>query len=157
MRYLQLTLDKTPGKRFGIRKCYQSLADISNAGLLEDKEVFKADISDTYTINDALRDAREKIKGQSYPAVLAMEYENNPDGTQPVGHCVAMMPDGKYIDVKERRFWKPTLDVGISRIHVVNVKKISIVDWQRNCGLHKCQHDCIVYSNECLSDLNEIN
>jgi hypothetical protein len=88
----------------------------------------------------------------SYPAVLAIEYEKNPDGTQPVGHSVAMMPDGKYIDVQERRYWQPTPNSRISHIHVVNVKKSEITEWQRNCGLQNCKDECIVGSTECSND-----
>ena len=144
MRYMQCTLDKVSEAPFEVGKCLLALTDFSKAGILEDKEVFNAKIHSECTIDEALDEAKEKIKHQIYPAVLAMEYAKSPDGTQPVGHCVAMMPDGKCIDVKERQYWELTPDSLISEIHVVNVKESNTVEWQRNCGLHKCQHHSIV-------------
>ena len=139
MRHLQSTLNKIPGERLELDECYRSLTNFHDTGLLEDKEkVFTADITEQYTINDALRDARKKLKNQIYPSVLAIEYKESHDGTEQVGHCVAMMPNGNYIDVNEKQYWRPTLDCPISKIHVVKVEESSVVKWQRNCGLHKC-------------------
>ena len=146
MRYMQCILDKEEGKGKMSEKgkCLLALTDFSKSGLLEDKEVFTAKIPSEYTVDEALREAGTKMRDRTYPAVLAMEYEKNSDGTQPHGHCLAIMPSGEYIDVKERRYWKLTPDSRVSEIHVVNVKESNIVEWQRNCGLHNCQNDCIV-------------
>lgn len=144
MRYIQRTLDKTSGAPFEEGKCSLALTDFSKTGLLEDKEVFTAKIPNEYTIDEALCKARTEMRDRTYPAVLAMEFEKNSDGTQPIGHCVAIMPSGDYIDVKERQYWKLTSDSRIGKIHVVKVKENNIVEWQRNCGLHKCQHYPIV-------------
>ena len=140
--YLQCTLCKKPGAKCEVGNCSYSLNDFYEAGLIE--EVFNTPITDTCTIDDALCKARKELKGQSHPAVLSMEYQNNTDGTKPVGHSVAIMPDGKYIDAKERRYWKPTLDNRIMAIHVLNVKKSNIAELQHYCGLQKCSTECLM-------------
>ena len=104
IRHLQSNLDKTPCERLELKECYRSLTNFYYAGLLENKEkVSTLDITKQYTINDSLRDAREKLKGQIYPAVLSIEYRESHDGTELVGHCVAMMPNGSYIDAKKKQ------------------------------------------------------
>ena len=140
---VQCTLSKIPEAIFEVGKCSLSLDDFSKVGLLEAESVFDVAITDEYTINDALRDAREKINRQADSAVLAMEHKMEPSGSQPVGHSVAIMPSGNCIDVQNRRYWKPKPDSRISRIHVVNVKKSDLAEWQRKCGLQKCKDECI--------------
>ncbi len=140
---VQCTLNKIPEAIFEVGKCSLSLDDFSKVGLLEAKSVFDVAITDEYTIDDALRDAREKINRQADPAVLAMERKMEANGSQPVGHSVAMMPSGKCIDVQYRQYWKPKPDNRISHIHVVNVKKNDLAEWRRKCGLQKCEDECI--------------
>ena len=151
--YLQCSLsNKHPGAKFKVGKCSSSLVDFYEAGLIESQEPDGKTITGECTIDDALRDARKELKGQSDPALLAMQYEKNPDGTKPVGHSVAMMPDGKYIDVKEMRYWQPTPDSRISHIYVINVKRSELAKWQRNCGKQNCAYECIVCSVQSSND-----
>ena len=143
-KFVQSTLGKMSEAIFEGKKCSSSLDDFCQVGLLEDESVFDEAITDEYTIDDALRDAREKIKR---PAVLAMERQKGPNGSQPVGHSVAIMPSGKCIDVQNKRYWKPKPDSRISHIHVVNVKESALAEWRRKCGLQKCEDECITYTS----------
>ena len=125
------------------------LTEFSKVGLID--EVFaRSTITDEYKIGDALRDAKERIQGQSHPAALTIDYEKGSDGRKPIGHCVAIMPDAKFIDVKERKCWEANSDSRISYICVVNVKESEVMEWQRKCVLQKCEAECIVCSSECL-------
>ena len=115
--------------------CTSSLDYFVNIGVLENKEIFSAEITEAYKIEMALKDVHEKMKDQSRPAVLALEYKE-----EEVGHCVAIMPDGStVIDVQNEQYWNSQPDKPISCIHVVNVKENAPEDWLERCGLHKCQ------------------
>ena len=118
-----------------IGNCSSSLDYFVGLGVLEEKEIFSAEINGNYTIESALNDVCEKIKDQSRPVLLALEYKNDE-----LGHCVAIMPDnGKVIDVQNKRYWNAESDKPISRVHAVNVKENAPKDWIEKCGLHKCE------------------
>ena len=118
-----------------IGNCSSSLDYFVDLGVLEEKEILFSKLTEDYTIESALTDAREKIKHQSRPVLLALEYKSDK-----LGHCVAIMPDnGKVIDVQNERYWNPEDDKPISRVHVVNVKENAPEDWMEKCGLHKCE------------------
>jgi hypothetical protein len=115
--------------------CTSSLDYFVNIGVLENKEIFSAEITEAYKIEMALKDVHEKMKDQSRPAVLALEYKE-----EEVGHCVAIMPDGStVIDVENKRYYNPLLDEPISKIHVVNVKENPPEDWIEKFGRDKCK------------------
>ena len=125
-----------------IGNCRSSLDYFVGLGVLEEKEIFSAEITEDYTTESALKDAREKIKDQSRPVLLALEFKNDE-----LGHCVAIMPDsGKVIDVQNKRYWNPEPDKPISHVYVVNVKENAPKDWIEKCGLHKCE-DVSIPSN----------
>ena len=120
-----------------IENCSSSLDYFTSLGVLEKKEIFTAEITKEYLIENALKDAREKIKDHPRPVLLALEYKN-----ENVGHCVAMMPDSfAIIDVQNKRYWKPQEDKPISKMHVVDVKENAPKDWIEKCGLHNCEDE----------------
>ena len=141
-RFMIYLRSKIPRATPEVGKCSMFLTDCSEAGLLEEKDVFNKAITGACTINNALGEVRRELKDQTDPAVLAIEYKKRPDGKQAVGHCVARMPDNKYIDVTERQYWTPTPD--ISHIHVVNVNKSNFSDWKHHCEIRICEDECTV-------------
>ncbi|CAB3980494.1 Hypothetical predicted protein [Paramuricea clavata] len=123
-----------------VGKCSLSLTEFLKVGLID--EMFARSITDEYKIGDALREAKERIQGQLHPAAFMIEYEEGPDGRKPIGHCVAVMPDGKVIDVEEGKYWEANSESRISYIYVVNVKESEVIEWQHKCALQKCEAEC---------------
>ena len=126
---MHLTANKEMGD------CLSSLDYFSALGVLEEKEIFSKEITETFTIERALKDAHKSIKKQLRPALLALEYEDK----KLVNHCVVIMPDGEtVIDVQSKRYWTPQPNKRISRIHVVNVNENAINDWIDYSGIATC-------------------
>ena len=118
-----------------VEDCKWSLKYFVELGILEKNEILCKEITEKYTIERALKDARKSIENQSRPALLGLQYENK----EFVGHCVAMMPGVcTIIDVQKKRYWKPEPNKRISHIHVINVTENALDDWIDNCGFNTC-------------------
>lgn len=106
------------------------------------KRFFKY-ISADYTVHHALQEAvKTCMPGESYPALLVFHYKEI-NGTIRSGHCVAIMPDGTFIDVQKKRYWSPShWDEPISHIYVVKVDEFFARIWVIGCQLFDCEYEC---------------
>ncbi|XP_028398690.1 uncharacterized protein LOC114522245 isoform X2 [Dendronephthya gigantea] len=100
-------------------------------------------ITDDYTVHHALQEAvKTCMPGESYPALLVFHYKKV-DGKIRAGHCVAIMPDGVFIDVQKKRYWNPFhLSEPISHIYVVKVDDFFAKLWVIGCLLCDCEYEC---------------
>ena len=117
-------------------------------------------ITGKYDLNLALKEAVEKcMPGESHPALLVINYKQQKGSTR-AGHCVAIMPDGKFIDVQKKRYWKPHKSEkhSIRRIYVVKVNKSVAKQLVKKCGLNICEDECYYDSKTnfpgCTDDLD---
>ena len=118
-----------------VENCTSSLNCFAELGVLEKNEILSKEITETYTIERALKDARKSIENQLRPALLGLQYENE----ELVGHCVAIMPGvSTVIDVQKKRYWTPEPNKRISHIHVINVTENALGNWIDNCGFDTC-------------------
>ena len=126
--------------------CRNSLTYLCEAGLVKEEEEFSAKITNDYTIDLALQDLIEKIKDQSHPALLLVDYDDEVEWKvegEVIGHCVVVMPDGTFIDVHNERYWKPETDRRISCVTVLNVNENTLKDWKGECELHNCKCEVV--------------
>ena len=115
-----------------VEDCIWSLKYFVELGVLEEKEILSEEITETYTIERALNDARKIVER---PALLGLQYEDE----EFVGHCVAIVAyNGSVIDVQKKRYWIPDPNKRISHIYVVHMTENAVNNWVKSVGLHHC-------------------
>ena len=115
-----------------VEDCIWSLKYFVQLGVLEETEILFKEITETYTIERALNDARKII---ARPAVLGLQYEDE----EFVGHCVAILAyNGSVIDVQKKRYWTPDPNKRITHVYVINMTENAVDNWLNNCGFPAC-------------------
>ncbi|CAB4013428.1 Hypothetical predicted protein, partial [Paramuricea clavata] len=124
-----------------VGKCSLAFKEFYEVGLIEKKHTFLAKIEDAEEGGRRLKEAIATMVGESHPALFRMHYKENQDGTKRAGHCLAIMSDGEFIEVKEKRPWKPEQDQlwkSVNLIEVWKVGKKAAEEWEKKCGLKIC-------------------
>ena len=133
-----------------VGECSLAFKDFHDVGLIEKKNMFLETIENAEERGRRLKQAIATMVGESHPALFRMHYKANQDGEKRVGHCLAIMPDGVFIEVKEKRQWKPEQDKlwkSVNQIEVWKVGKKTAEDWEKKCGWNKCARACIYSRN----------
>lgn len=144
-----------------VGNCSLTLKNFYDVSLIEENPVFSKEIKDGDNILCAFEEVSETIAianaGQThaYPVLLVMHYkvENY------AGHCVAIMPDGVFIDVQKKIYWEPGKDKRIAIVNRIDVWKVDereAKEWQKLCHLKKCRGEggqCIPNNGECSTDM----
>ena len=128
-----------------VGKCSLAFKEFYDVGLIEKKHTFFAKIENSEERGRRLKEAIATMMGESHPALFRMHYKENQDGTKRAGHCLAIMPDGEFIEVKEKCQWKPEQDQlwkSVNLIEVWKVGKKAAEEWEKKCGLKICIREC---------------
>lgn len=126
-----------------VTKCNFSFEDFRNVGIIENKSIFSFTVTDAEKIESGLPRAINKMKQERHPALFLI-YKKEKNGRSRIGHCVAILPDGKFVDVQKRCYWDPEGDSflpNISRIVIWKVDESIIKQWDAECGQHTCREE----------------
>ena len=158
--HCQLSEVKKPGEVCEVGNCSLSLKNFYNVSLIKNHPVFSEEIGDGGDIFSALEKVNKTMAGQphEYPVLFVMQYKQE-KGVKHAGHCVAIMPNGVFIDVQKKRYWEPKEDARIdivNRIDVLKVDESEALQWEQMCHLRKCRgegKECIPDNGECSNDM----
>lgn len=158
--HCQLSEVKKPGEVCEVGNCSLTFEKFYNISLIKKYPVCSEEIKDGNDIYCALKKVSETMAGQphEYPVLFIMQYKED-QGIKYAGHCVAIMPNGVFIDVQKKRYWEPDNDVHINivkRIDVWKVDESEALEWERMCHLRKCRgegKECIPDNGECSNDM----
>ncbi len=157
---MHCTLRELPEEACAVGNCSLSFQDFYNVGLIKETPALSKEIIDANKTEGWMQEAIETMEGESHPALFRMHYKENEDGKKRAGHCMAIMPDGTFIDVQMKQIWEPKHDKRLKSVNLIEVWKIerkAAKDWEEKCGLKKCEIECIVCASdrsECSSELN---
>ncbi|XP_028398580.1 uncharacterized protein LOC114522150 [Dendronephthya gigantea] len=110
---------------------------------------FCRSITEDCSLDRALKEVVSKcMQEESHPALLVIKYRQQ-NGSTRAGHCVVIMPDGEFIDVQKKKYWKPTKSEkhSIGLICVVKFNMGVAQQWVKKCGLDICEDECYYGSN----------
>ncbi|CAB4013842.1 Hypothetical predicted protein [Paramuricea clavata] len=144
------SLSKFPDVDCEVGECSLAFKDFHDVGLIEKQHMFLAKIENAEERGRRLKEAIDTMEGESHPALFIMHYELYQDGKKRDGHSLAIMPNGEFIQVKEKRQWKPEQDQlwkSVTQIEVWKVEKKTAEDWEKKCGWKKCTRACIYSRN----------
>ena len=156
---MQCSLSQVSGDNPKVGNCSLSFQDFYDVGLTEECPAFLQELKNDTEKFD-IQKAIKSVDGQ-HPALVKMDCKQNKDGTKRAGHCIAVFPDGVFVDVQKRRYWEPEPNVlkEFIRISVWKVQVKIAKDFEKKCGLQKCKLECIVCPSvraDSSGDLKEV-
>ena len=140
-----------------VGNCSLAFGDFYNVSIIEKECKISVVITDADKIDHHLKRAIEIMKGELHPALFIMYYKS---GTGRAGHCVAIMPDSKFIDVQEEYYWYPEKDPhwrSVSKIELWKVEEQVAKEFEEKCSLKKCGNECIRLPPSHSVTSNELN
>ena len=163
--HCELSKVKEAGEVCEVGNCSLTLRDFYNVSLIKKHPVFSKEIKNgtrnkiLYAFEEVTETMASTGQLHAYPVLLVMHYkvENY------AGHCVAIMPNGVFIDVQKKSYWEPGKDRRIELVNRIDVWKVDereAKEWQEMCHLKKCRGEggqCIPNNGECSIDLNEVS
>jgi hypothetical protein len=145
------------GEECIVEDCSLAFKDFYNVSIIEKESKISEQITDVDKIDHHLEKAIETMNGEPHPALFIMHYRSD---TGRAGHCLAIMPDLKLLDVQGEFYWYPEKDPhwrSVNKIEVWKVEEQVAEEFEEKCSVRKCGSECIRFAPNPGETANELS